>query len=253
MIVRMTDPVAPIRRRKPSWAKGLTAADHPGIARQAAARRGKKRGPYRSYGLWQKDPSRVDPHTLLKPTQFTDYAYLFGLYLGDGSITRVNRLEIALDSRQPEIIESCLAAMQSIHPRHRAAVRWKKDSNCKVVSAYAWQWLVLFPQHGPGKKHLRSIRLADWQYEIFKERHVQLLRGLVESDGSRFARWVNGANYPAYSFSNESADIRAIFCWAADLTQVHYTRSSPNTLSIARRADVQRLDSLWPLKRPARS
>lgn len=121
MIVRMTDPVAPIRRRKPSWAKGLTAADHPGIARQAAARRGKKRGPYRSYGLWQKDPSRVDPHTLLKPTQFTDYAYLFGLYLGDGSITRVNRSRSRWTRGSPRSLSHasrpCKAFIRGIVPR----------------------------------------------------------------------------------------------------------------------------------------
>lgn len=240
------------RRGRPSWAKGLTAAAHPGIARQAATRRGRKRGPYRTRRRLL-DPKTVDPRKLLQPEQFGDYAYLLGLYLGDGSITRANRLEIFLDSRQPEIIDSCATAMRAIHPRGKANVRWKKKgTNCKVVNSCAWQWLALFPQHGPGKKHLRPIALAPWQEEIARPHRLELLRGLIESDGSRFSRWVDGTDYPAYSFSNKSSDIRRILCWAADLAGIHYTQSSETTISIARRADVQRLDSSWPIKRPAK-
>src|SRR6266542_4474868 len=95
------------RRGRPSWAKGLTAADHPGIARQAATRRGKKRGPYRTHGR-PLDLSTVDPRALLNRERWSDYAYLLGLYLGDGSITKANRLEIFLDARQVGIIDSCV-------------------------------------------------------------------------------------------------------------------------------------------------
>lgn len=240
------------KRGKPSWAKGLTASDHPGIARQAATRRGKKRGPYRSHGR-PKDLGAIDPLTLVGPDQLGTYAYLLGLYLGDGSITHANRLEISLDSRQTEILDSCAEAMRALHPRGRANIRWKKKGiNCKVVSSYAWQWLVLFPQHGPGRKHTRSIALAVWQEEIAKSYVIEFLRGLIESDGSRFSRWVGGKDYPAYSFTNRSADIRRIFCWAANLAGLHYTLPMADVISIARRADVGRLDSALPLKSPGR-
>src|SRR5687767_12083158 len=46
-----TDPrvakMAASRRGVRSWARGLTAADHPSIARQAETRRGRPRGPYK--------------------------------------------------------------------------------------------------------------------------------------------------------------------------------------------------------------
>ena len=240
------------RRGRPSWAKGLTAADHPGIARQAADRKGKRRGPYRMHGR-PRDLHTLDARDHLPPDRRPEYAYLLGLYLGDGSITKTHRLEISLDSRQTEIIDSCVAAMSAIHPRRRAAVRWRKNSNCAVVSSCAWQWLLLFPQHGPGRKHLRRIELAPRQTEIVEEHCLDLLRGLIESDGSRFARWVKGKNYPAYSFENESDDILGIFRAAADRAGIHYTLSKRTTISIARRADVERLDSIWPIKYPGGS
>ena len=42
-----------------------------------------------------------------------------------------------------------------------------------------------FPQHGPGRKHLRSIVLADWQLELTHAHPGSLVRGLIDSDGCR--------------------------------------------------------------------
>ena len=50
----------------------------------------------------------------------------------------------------------------------------------------SWQhWPCLFPQHGPGRKHHRSIVLDDWQNRIVGSDPRQLLRGLIHSDGCR--------------------------------------------------------------------
>lgn len=252
--------MAASRRGIRSWARGLTAADHPSIARQAETRRGKPRGPYKrrlrtAGGLSVVSMNEIDPVALIPSGREADYAYLFGLYLGDGSIAdKQNRLEISLDSRQPEIIGSCAAAMRSLHPRGLANIRRRKNgSNCDVVNSYAWQWLVLFPQHGAGRKHRRRIELREWQRAIVEENVSPFLRGLVESDGCRFDRWVDGRNYPAYDFSNESTDIIRIFCWAADLFGIHYTLPDHSSVSIARRADVARLDLEWPIKRAGHS
>lgn len=259
-----TDPrvakMAASRRGIRSWARGLTAADHPSIARQAETRRGRPRGPYKrrlstAGGLSVVSMQDVDPIDLIPFGRNADYAYLFGLYLGDGSIAdKHHRLEISLDSRQPEIIESCAAAMRTLHPRGLANIRRRKNgSNCDVVNSYAWQWLVLFPQHGAGRKHLRKIELRDWQRLLIKQHLSAFLRGLIESDGSRFDRKVAGKAYPAYEFVNRSTDIIQLFCWAADLFGVHYTLPDHSSVSIARRADVARLDLEWPVKMPARS
>ena len=77
----------------------------------------------------------------------------------------------------------------------------------------------MFPQHGPGRKHLRKIELADWQLEIVAKYPEKLLRGLFHSDGCRFVNWatrpivggeIRRYKYVRYMFSNESEDIIGI-------------------------------------------
>ncbi|HYK96905.1 MAG TPA: hypothetical protein VEU77_00800, partial [Candidatus Acidoferrales bacterium] len=110
------------------------------------------------------------------------------------------------------------------------------------VSSFGACWFKLFPQHGPGRKHKRTIALEGWQEDIVRSEAMAFLRGLIESDGCRFDRLVGGKRYPAYEFTNRSTDILAMFCWTCDLLGLHYTRPSACDVSIARRADVARLD-----------
>ena len=229
---------------KPNWAKGLTAATDSRIARQATSRRGKPRGPYKQSA---EATLAFDPLAYLT-ARTADYAYLLGLYLGDGAIvSKTNRLEIALDSRYPAVVRSCQLAMQRLHPRSRVAIR-RKGEGCQVVSSYAREWMQLFPQHGAGPKHLRTIRLTDWQTQIAMDHPFALLRGFIESDGSRFDRKVGGSIYPAYEFANESADIRDIFCRVARAVGLLFTVPKPNVISIARRQHVATLDLHVPPK-----
>jgi hypothetical protein len=233
---------------KPNWAKGLTAVTDPRIAKQVATRRGKPRGHYRARDRARAEASlRLDPLAYLGARR-ADYAYLLGLYLGDGSIvTKTNRLEISLDARYPAVVSDCERAMKRVHPRGRVAIR-RKGEGCRVVSSYAWEWVHLFPQHGAGRKHLRPIRLTDWQIEIETVNPFDLLRGLIDSDGSRFDRKVGGNIYPAYEFANESADIRQIFCRVARSVGLGFTLPKPNVVSVARRQHVAALDLEVPRK-----
>lgn len=232
---------------KPNWAKGLTAATDPRIAKQAATRRGKPRGPYKPR---LEAVGRLNPPS---PVDYlagrrAEYAYLLGLYLGDGAIvSKTNRLEISLDARYPGVVRSCQLTMQRLHPRGRVAIR-RKGEGCRVVSSYAWEWIHLFPQHGAGPKHLRPIRLTDWQVQIVTEHPFDLLRGFIDSDGCRFDRKVGGRTYPAYEFANESADIREIFCRAARAVGVGFTVPKQNVISVARRQHVATLDLNVPPK-----
>ena len=77
---------------------------------------------------------------------------------------------------------------------------------------------------------------------------MSLLRGLIESDGSRYVRHVDGHDYGAYEFTNRSEDILMLFCWACDLVGIGYTRPNNWTISIARRDNVARLDREFGLK-----
>ena len=126
--------------------------------------------------------ARLLPDSLDGPA----YAYLLGQYLGDGTIVRVRRserLEISTTADYPGIRAEAHAAILAVmgRPAHE-----RIGKGVVVVASYGVLWPTLFPQHGPGKKHLRRIKLADWQAEIALDRHPdQLLRGLVHSDGCR--------------------------------------------------------------------
>lgn len=173
------------------------------------------------------------------------YAYLLGLYLGDGTISKhprqVYKLRIFLDRKYPGIVDECSAAMRVVMPANRVGRRLSKD-NCFEVYSYSRSWPCLFPQCGPGMKHTRPIFLSDWQQAHAIREPGLLLRGLIHSDGCRFENTGSGGwRCPRYSFSNASDDIRRIFCDACDLLGLHWT-VAPRTVYVSRKADVARLD-----------
>jgi hypothetical protein len=181
----------------------------------------------------------------------SEYVYLLGLYLGDGCLSRhprgVYKLRVVLDSRYPGIVAGCAAAMQAVLPGNRPGSQLVHGDNAVEVWVYSKQLPCLFPQHGPGRKHQRTIKLTDWQQRSF-ERHPQLLlRGLIHSDGCRFTNTVRHSKktyeYARYNFSNRSADIRRIFCDACDLVGVEWRVMNAWNISVARRASVARLDA----------
>ena len=58
-----------------------------------------------------------------------------------------------------------------------------------AVKTIRKHWPCLFPQHGPGRKHLRPISLEPWQSEIVERYPGRFLRGLFHSDGCRVTNW----------------------------------------------------------------
>lgn len=189
------------------------------------------------------------------------YVYLLGLYLGDGCISKharqVFRLRIFLDLRYPSIIDDCVEAMSIVAPKNKIH-RLKRfgnfidrpDPSNVEVAVFSKQWPCLFPQHGPGRKHERAIVLTDWQLKLVNLWPDQLLRGLIHSDGCRFQNSGRGNwSWPRYSFSNKSADIRAIFCDACDLMDLHWTTAGERTIYVSRKADGAKLDEFIGPKR----
>jgi hypothetical protein len=196
------------------------------------------------------DESPPDPHL---------YAYLLGVYLGDGHISGgprgVHRLRIFCDARYPILVETIASAIGGVCPGQvvdrRPASR--ANANCIVVSAYWKHWPCVFPQHGPGAKHDRRIVLAPWQRAIVDAHPEQLVRGLIHTDGWRGNNRVtaNGKayTYARYTFCQVSDDIRAIFCDALDMLDISWRRMNANNISIARRDAVARLDAFIEPKR----
>lgn len=174
------------------------------------------------------------------------YVYLLGLYLGDGTISNgprgVYRLRVFLDIRYPGIVRECQAAIKAVVPWNVVS-KQLRESNCYEVHAYSRSWPCLFPQHGPGKKHLRPIVLEPWQQRFADLVPGLLLRGLIHSDGCRFINTGRGGwTCPRYAFDNRSDDIRAIFCRACDQLDLHWTQAGRYTIYVSRKADVAKLD-----------
>jgi hypothetical protein len=172
------------------------------------------------------------------------YAYLLGLYLGDGYIAahpkQVFRLRIALDSAYPGVVDSCVAAVSALLPGNK--VRVFERQGCVEVRAYSKSLPCLLPQIGPGRKHEREIVLERWQRFYAEEYAAHLLRGLIHSDGCRFTnQGRDGWRAPRYAFSNRSANIRRIFCDACDVLALRWT-AAPNVIYVSRKADVARMD-----------
>jgi hypothetical protein len=192
-------------------------------------------------------------HTPLLET----YAYLLGMYLGDGNIVkmqRIYRLRITLDAKYPNIIDSCMQAGKKFLPENEVGlVRRFNESrlSCVDVSIYHKNLPLFFPQHGDGLKHTRAIKLEAWQQTIVDSYPLEFFRGLYHSDGSRFNNVVNGKAYPRYQFSNTSTDIIRIFSDTCDRLGLHWTTKSrlshhnfTTDVYISKRKDVSYLDSV---------
>ncbi len=172
------------------------------------------------------------------------YCYLLGLYLGDGCISRpgrVWRLRITLDDKYPDIIHRCREAIDILMPGQRAATL-RRSNNCTEVGLYSKHWPCLFPQHGPGRKHLRPIRLETWQEVLVKEASEHFVRGLIDSDGCRVVANDRGVRSVRYHFSNRSDDIRGLFCAALDELRIPWTSPGRYQVAVYRKAAVARLD-----------
>lgn len=199
----------------------------------------------------------LNTEDLRSPDWDESYAYLLGLYLGDGYLAAMPRgvfhLRITLDRRYAGIISAAATAIQCVLPRNRVSARPRREFAAVEVGCYSKQWPDLLPQHGSGRKHLRPISLLGWQRLISEHFPEALIRGLIHSDGSRYIarqrRHGRVYSYPRYCFKNESEDILRIFRTHLDLVGVRSTRASSNTIQIAQRDSVARLDSFVGPKR----
>lgn len=84
-------------------------------------------------------------------------------------------------------MNACEIAMRAVNPTGTAS-RTQAKGYVSVI-AYSQHWPCLFPQHGPGKKHERTIALEPWQQEIVDTHPREFIRGLIHSDGCRITNW----------------------------------------------------------------
>lgn len=172
------------------------------------------------------------------------YSYVLGMYLGDGYIAKhprgVWRLRIVADTRYPGIIEECSHAMETLMAGKRAHRLLR--SGCIEISMSSKHWPCLFPQHGPGRKHERPIRLVSWQEEFVNQATESFVRGLMHSDGCRVVANDRGVKSVRYHFSNRSDDIKELLCESLDRLDIPWTQPSDRDIAIYRKAATARLD-----------
>jgi hypothetical protein len=235
-------------------------ARHTGISIRTISRwcrRGAEGPSWAGSGTRRCRIKRVNRETVLASADLASYVYLLGLYLGDGHITAQRRgvyeLRISMDSRYPGIIGETKRAIEAVLPRNRATVIKHPRQNVVLIICSSKALPILFPQHGPGRKHSRSIWLAPWQRTIAFVHAEELIRGLVHSDGCRFiARQPAKGRiyqYSRYCFDNKSRDIMRIFCEHLELLGVAWTLTRPDQAQVARRESVALLDSFVGPKR----
>ncbi|MGP3943972.1 helix-turn-helix domain-containing protein [Streptomyces sp. 6N106] len=186
------------------------------------------------------------------PEDIAAYAYLLGLYLGDGCISRLRKglyfLRIACADVWPGLIDSCTEAMRAVRPDN--SVCRVQRQGCVMVTGYSKHWPCLLPQHGPGKKHERPITLVSWQQEIVMAHPWDFVRGLVHSDGCRITNWTTKTvagerkryEYPRYFFTNKSDDIRKLFTDTLDQVGIAWRQTNAWNISVARHASVALMD-----------
>jgi hypothetical protein len=174
------------------------------------------------------------------------YAYLFGLYLGDGTLSRTHRrgvwkLRIFQDARYVRLIDRCGAAIHEVGGQTAGHLT---RGGCTEISAYWKHWVCAFPQHGAGRKHERSMQLEPWQSRLVESDPEDFLAGLIHSDGCRAINRVKGRRYeyPRYFFTNHSDEIRYLFASTCALIGVECRPNSRYNISIAKRRSVAILD-----------
>jgi hypothetical protein len=197
----------------------------------------------------QPNPDECSAHDYLALDAHA-YAYLLGMYLGDGCVSRhprgVWKLRVTLDAAYPGIVAECAAAMRAVTPRGRANVIGKRGERCVEVYSYWKHWPCYLPQHGVGPKHARPIVLLDWQTKIVTTDIRACLRGLIHSDGTRIIATERKGRYVRralrHAFSNRSEDILELFRSACEMIGVHCTRASKKQIAIYSKASVARPD-----------
>lgn len=198
-------------------ASGLSdyrVAELTGVPRATVLRRRRRADP----------PSHVREAREWRVVDDRGYCYLLGVYLGDGHVTHRPpngwTLRIAADQKYPDIVRAITESMTVAFPGGRPTQRPASVGASYVLSiSHGWVGAA-FPQHRPGRKHLRPIKLADWQRELTHRNPDALIRGLIHSDGcrteNRFKTKLPSGRVAEYShvryfFTNHSADIRGIF------------------------------------------
>lgn len=215
--------------------------------------------PRSTIGYWRCLPAnrpdaRQPPLDHWRPSDPAAYCYVLGAYLGDGHVVLQSNsgiLRVTLVALYEDVVDECAASLEAVFPEARVSRYRRRGVRVVTLELRTRSVPVAFPQHGPGKKHLRAIELVDWQRTLTAKHPRALIRGLIHSDGCRTVnrfttRLPSGRkreySYVRYFFSNLSSGIREIFCSHCGLIGVRCSNVHPRYVSIHDRRSVALLD-----------
>lgn len=178
-----------------------------------------------------------------------EYAYLLGMYFGDGYICKSRRtykLRIFIHSSHEILRHKILQTISVIFPDNK--VNWFEQKNAKCVEIYLYNnnLPLIFPQHGKGLKHTRLIQYTDWQQNIVKKYPESFISGLLDSDGSSYIQTNTKLRY--YSFRNTSKDIKQMFIDSCIQLGINCKPDNNTTVYIRKKEDVKKLESFYSYK-----
>jgi DNA-binding transcriptional regulator WhiA len=175
------------------------------------------------------------------------YNYILGLYLGDGCISPHKmsyKLRITQDNKYPKSIIDIKNILNSFFPNNTFTCNPK---GCTVIGIYDKNLPLYFPQHAPGKKHDRKIKLADYQRDNLD--YENLMKGLWVSDGSYY---LAQKKYECYNFTNKSTDIISLFEECLNSFNIAYRKRMKKNgvwiLEITKKSEVSKMKDLIGVK-----
>ena len=190
-----------------------------------------------------------------RPLDTAQYAYLLGVYLGDGclSIGRSRGCDPGRVTgfRVPRDRHGGRSGHGSGFPADVCAPRHAKGRQLDGGPTQPPSPPLRLPPARPRPQAHPPIELTGWQRDLTHAHPRELLRGLIHSDGCRCVNRfktklpsgrIAEYEYPRYFFSNLSADIRRIFCEHCELLGIRCTQSNPRNVSISHRKSVALLD-----------
>lgn len=172
-----------LKKRPPPWNKGLNKSNNAGVKKISDTFKNKK---IDNFHKWRIDMRKkgLMPTPVVPFAKNRDLAFLIGLVLGDGNITKYPRTElftITLGTDKPLLWKYSLKIVKKIFNKEPVA-RFRKGSNCVDIRLY--QQNISTRLFVPvGKKTKLKIHIPDWitNNSIFQK---ELIRGLYEAEAS---------------------------------------------------------------------
>ena len=180
------------------------------------------------------------------------YVSCLGMYFGDGCISKCPRtyhLRIFQDAQYTNLVEKQVFLLEKLLPSNK--VSFHTRVNCTTISVYSNKLPHLFPQHGPGPKHLRNLALTKIQEKLVEQYPKEFLWGLWITDGSRYLTRIKKSDkiyeYPTYAFKNKSKQLRTMFIESCQRLDLKPT-SNREIVTCYKRKDVRKLEGILGVK-----